>query len=141
MLCPYKNQTTVKTPAAKQMGCVGMQKMGTIPFGAKARRTLRGRVTAVYHRFGSVDLPSWLTLVQKTKRRRRTDRAGVPMNSTERLVTQCAKGSFCCAEQNTTCCDDVDGLWIDTSNYQLKNLNPLWSTTRAMLRLLQILLQ
>ena len=23
-----------------------------------------------------------------------------------------------------TCCDDGDGLWIDTSNYQLKNFNP-----------------
>ena len=46
------------------------------------------------------------------------------MNSTDRLVKQCANGSFCCAEQNNTCCDDGDGLWIDTSNYQLKNFNP-----------------
>ena len=50
------------------------------------------------------------------------------MGSTDREVTKCPNGSFCCKDMNTTCCDDGDGLWIDISNYELKNYDPSLTT-------------
>ena len=56
------------------------------------------------------------------------DKNGVPMNATDRMVNKCPNGSFCCRDLNSTCCDDGDGLWIDTSNYQLRNYDPSKTT-------------
>ena len=50
------------------------------------------------------------------------------MNATDRMVKKCPNGSFCCRDLNSTCCDDGDGLWIDTSNYQLRNYDPSKTT-------------
>ena len=50
------------------------------------------------------------------------------MNATDRMVEKCPNGSFCCKDLNSTCCDDGDGLWIDTSNYQLTNYDPSKTT-------------
>lgn len=50
------------------------------------------------------------------------------MNETDRQVEQCPNGSFCCADMNTTCCDAGEGLWIDTTNYQLLNYDPSKTT-------------
>ena len=56
------------------------------------------------------------------------DDKGEPMNSGDRLVTKCPNGSFCCKDMNSTCCDDGDGLWIDTSNFQLRTYDPTKTT-------------
>ena len=53
------------------------------------------------------------------------------MNATDRLIKQCDNGSYCCRDLNSTCCEDGDGLWIDPSNLQLKNYNPLSTTSSS----------
>ncbi|KAI4114507.1 MAG: hypothetical protein LQ345_004724 [Seirophora villosa] len=40
------------------------------------------------------------------------DEDGDQMRDTDMVVTPCPDNSYCCGEQNTTCCDQGDGVWI-----------------------------
>ncbi len=60
-----------------------------------------------------------------------TDQSGQPMNGSDRVVVQCPNKSFCCQDINSTCCDDGLGLWIDPSNYELRNYDPALTTTSS----------
>ncbi|KAL8960335.1 MAG: hypothetical protein Q9193_002947 [Seirophora villosa] len=40
------------------------------------------------------------------------DEDGDQMRDTDMVVTTCPDNSFCCGEQNTSCCDQGDGVWI-----------------------------
>lgn len=56
------------------------------------------------------------------------------MNASDRMVQQCPNKSFCCKDVNSTCCDDGHGLWIDSSNYELRNYDPALTTTSSSSR-------
>lgn len=54
------------------------------------------------------------------------DNSGVPMNATDRRVTKCKDGSFCCFpdDMNSTCCVDSNGLWVNNATFELTNFDP-----------------
>ena len=51
------------------------------------------------------------------------------MRNNDQEILQCPNGSFCCHSQNSTCCEDGQGLWIDNSTYALLNYDPALRNT------------